>query len=101
MTITKKPRAPMSEQARKNKNAAESERQKSTEEVRRRGARNKARRHAIAAGKAKVGDGKEIGHKVALSNGGAATDANTKVQSVKDNGGWRKGKSSYKVPNIK
>lgn len=79
----------------------QAERQKSPAEVKKRVARNKARRHAIAAGKAKVGDGKEIGHKVALSNGGAATDANTKVQSAKSNRGWRKGKSSYKVPNIK
>jgi|VirMetMinimDraft_7_1064189.scaffolds.fasta_scaffold21591_2 hypothetical protein len=81
--------------------AYQAERQKSPQEVDNRVARNKARRHAIAAGKAKVGDGKEMGHKVALSNGGAATDANTKVQSAKKNRGWRKGESSYKVPNVK
>ena len=81
--------------------AYQSEYQKSPEEVAKRVARNKARRHAIAEGKAKVGDGKDIGHKKALSNGGATADSNTKVQSRADNRGWRKGTSSYKVPNSK
>jgi hypothetical protein len=81
--------------------AYQANRQKAPAEVEKRVARNKARRHAIADGKVKVGDGKEIGHKKALSNGGTATDANTKVQSAKSNRGWRKGTSSYKVPNVK
>lgn len=75
--------------------------QKSPENVEKRVARNKARRHAIADGRASVGDGKDIGHKRALNNGGSAKDGNTKVESTKKNRGWRKGESGYKVPNSK
>ncbi len=32
---------------------------------------NRARRHAIKAGKAKVGDGKDVDHKVMLAKGGS------------------------------
>ena len=92
MTITKKPRAPMSAQARINKNKAESERQKSPEEVRRRGARNKVRRAAIAAGKAKVGDGTNIDHVKPLAKGGSTNPSNTRVVSEAKNCGWRKEK---------
>lgn len=92
MTVTKKPRAPMSAQARINKNKAESERQKSTEEVRRRVARNKARRHAIADGKAKVGDGTNLDHIKPLAKGGSTNPSNTRVVSEAKNCGWRKEK---------
>ena len=85
----------------KTKLAYQADRQKTPAEVKARVARNKARRHAIAAGKVAVGDGKEVAHKVALSNGGSTKDSNTIVQSAKENRGWRKGKSSYKVPNVK
>jgi hypothetical protein len=71
------------------------------ENVEKRVDRNRARRHAIAEGKASVGDGKDIGHKVALDNGGSGADSNTKVQSRKSNRGWRKGESGYKVKNLK
>jgi hypothetical protein len=53
-------------------------------------AQNKARRHAIAAGKAKKGDGKDVDHKVPLDKGGSSSDANTRVVSRKTNRGWRK-----------
>jgi hypothetical protein len=74
--------------------------QKTPENVEKRVDRNRARRHAIADGKAHVGDGKDVGHKVALNNGGSDKDSNTKMQSIKSNRGWRK-ESGYKVPNIK
>jgi hypothetical protein len=74
--------------------------QKKPENVEKRVDRNRARRHAIADGKAAVGDGKDIGHKVALDNGGSGADSNTKVQSRKSNRGWRKD-ASYKVKNTK
>ena len=51
---------------------------------------NKARRHAIKAGKAKKGDGKDVDHKVMLSKGGSGKDSNTRVRSRKSNRGWRK-----------
>lgn len=48
---------------------------------------NKARRHAIKAGKAKVGDGKDV---KMLGKGGSGKDSNTRVVSRKTNRGWRK-----------
>ncbi len=65
-----------------------------------RAARNKARRTAIKKGSAAKGDGKDIGHKKALKNGGSRSVKNTKVQSVKSNRshggkiGSRKGKAA-------
>ena len=51
---------------------------------------NKARRHAIKAGKAKVGDGKDVHHVKMLAKGGSGKDSNTKVVNRKTNRGWRK-----------
>ena len=51
---------------------------------------NRARRHAIAAGKAHVGDGKDVDHKVPLDMGGSGADSNTRVVPRKENRGWRK-----------
>ena len=51
---------------------------------------NKARRHAIKAGKAKKGDGRDVDHKVMLAKGGSGEDSNTRVISRKNNRGWRK-----------
>lgn len=66
------------------------ERQKSPEEVAKRVARNRARRHAIADGKVRVGDGLEIDHKKMLDAGGSKSDANTRVVPASKNRGWRK-----------
>ena len=62
---------------------------------------NAARQAAIKAGDAKVGDGKDIGHKKALDNGGGNEKGNTQVQDRKTNRGWRKGESGYKVGTAK
>lgn len=51
---------------------------------------NRARRHAIAEGKAKKGDGKDVDHKVPLDKGGSGKDSNTRVIDRKTNRGWRK-----------
>ena len=88
MTTTRT-RKPMSEQARKNKNAAELERQKAPEEVKKRVARNKARRHAIAAGKVTKGDGKAVDHVKMLVKGGSTHSSNTRIVSAAKNCGWR------------
>lgn len=64
-------------------------------EDRDRAARNKARRHAVAAGKASKGDGKDIDHRVPLRSGGSTKDGNTRVRSRSANrsdNGHRKGK---------
>ena len=58
---------------------------KTTAQKKNRAARNKARQAAIKSGKAKKGDGKDIGHKVALKNGGSKALSNTKVQSRASN----------------
>lgn len=69
--------------------------QKSPKQVAKRVARNKARRHAIAAGKAKVGDGTQVDHIVPLRKGGSTDDSNTRVIPAAKNSGWRKGKRGY------
>ena len=51
------------------------------EQKKNRAARNKARRAAIKAGKAKKGDGKDVGHKKSLKSGGSKSVSNTKIQS--------------------
>ena len=66
------------------------ERQKSPEEVEKRVDRNRARRHAEAAGLVHKGDGKEIDHKKMLDKGGSDKDSNTRVVSAAENRAWRK-----------
>jgi hypothetical protein len=65
------------------------------EEVAKRVANNAARRAAIKAGKAKVGDGKDVAHKQSLENGGGNAPSNLEVQDRAKNRGWRKGSGSY------
>ena len=55
-----------------------------------RAAQNKARRQAIADGRAKKGDGKDVDHKKPLDKGGSTEKSNTRVVSKKTNRGWRK-----------
>ena len=64
--------------------------QKKPENVEKRVDRNRARRHAIAAGKVSVGDGREIDHKKMLDKGGSDKDSNTRVVSAAENRAWRK-----------
>lgn len=70
--------------------AAQDKRQKSPEEVAKRVARNRARRHAIKAGLVHVGDGKQVDHIVPLDAGGSSSDKNTRVVDAKVNKAWRK-----------
>ena len=55
------------------------------EQIERRVERNKARRHAIKEGKAKVGDGTSVEHIKPLSKGGSNSPKNTKIVSFADN----------------
>lgn len=61
------------------------------EQKKKRAARNKARRAAIAKGTAKKGDGKDVDHKKPLRSGGSTAVSNTRVRSRSanraDNGG--------------
>lgn len=59
----------------------------------RRAARNKARREALAAGKVKKGDGKDIDHIVPLSKGGSTASSNTRVKSASANRSYPRTKS--------
>lgn len=69
--------------------------QQKPENVDKRVARNRARRHAIADGRAAVGDGKDVDHKTPLRKGGSTADSNTRVVDKSANRGWRKGKTGY------
>lgn len=53
-------------------------------------AQNKARRQAVADGRAKKGDGKDVHHVKPLAKGGSTEKSNTRVVSRKTNRGWRK-----------
>jgi hypothetical protein len=65
------------------------------EETAKRVQNNAARREALKAGKANVGDGKDVAHKKSLENGGGNGKGNTTVQDRATNRGWRKGSGSY------
>jgi hypothetical protein len=51
---------------------------------------NRARRQALAAGKASVGDGTSVDHIKPLGKGGSASKKNTRIISAAENKGWRK-----------
>lgn len=53
-------------------------------------ANNRARRQAIASGKAHVGDGTNIDHITPLDKGGSTSKKNTRVTTAEFNKGWRK-----------
>jgi hypothetical protein len=66
----------------------------SDEQKKNRAERNKGRRIMTAAGKAKKGDGKDIGHIKAISKGGLSTVYNLQVQSKSENRSFSKTKNS-------
>ena len=59
------------------------------ENVEKRVDRNRARRHAEAAGLVHKGDGREVDHKKMLDKGGSDKDSNTRVLSAAENRAWR------------
>jgi hypothetical protein len=65
------------------------------EQVKKREMRNKARAELEKKGLVKKGDGKDVDHKKPLDNGGTNAGGNLRVRTVKENRGWRKGKSDY------
>lgn len=67
------------------------------EMVNRREKNNAARREMIREGKARVGDGKDVGHRRSLDSGGTNARSNLEVQNRKENRGWRRGQSGYKA----
>lgn len=77
------------------KRAAVAAYQKQPDQVAKRVARNKARRHAIADGKAEVGDHTDVDHITPLRKGGSAEDSNTRVVDRTKNRKWRLGKKGY------
>lgn len=65
------------------------------ENVNKREKNNAARQKLIREGKARVGDGKDVGHKRPLDRGGGNDRGNLEVQTRKENRGWRRGRSGY------
>jgi hypothetical protein len=74
--------------------------QDTPENIKKREARNTARRHDIKKGLVKVGDSKQVDHIKPLGAGGAAKDSNTRVISRARNESWRKGESGYKAKKV-
>lgn len=62
----------------------------SPEAIAQRSARNKARRHHEKKGNVRKGDGKEVHHPHALSNGGSKSMSNTRVVSRKANRSYKR-----------
>ncbi len=64
--------------------------------------RNQARQEMIKEGKAKVGDGKDVGHRKAISKGGKTTLGNIFMQSASANRSFsRKSDGSMKSETSK
>ncbi len=59
------------------------------ENVEKRVLNNAARREAIAEGRAKKGDGKDVAHLKPLDKGGKNAPGNTRVQDAGTNRAWR------------
>jgi hypothetical protein len=57
---------------------------------RERAMRNAARREMEEKGRVRKGDGKDVDHKKALSNGGSNADSNLRVVSVATNRGYKR-----------
>ena len=62
----------------------------STKRKKQRAERNKARRMLMREGKVRVGDGLDVDHKRPLSQGGATTRGNLRVQTAKANRSYRR-----------
>ena len=60
------------------------------EQVKRREARNAARRKAMKDGKVHKGDGKDVDHKTPLSKGGTTTRSNLRVKSASSNRSYKR-----------
>jgi hypothetical protein len=63
------------------------------DQVKKREMRNKARAELEKKGLVKKGE--DVDHKKPLANGGTNAEGNLRPRSVKENRGWRKGKSDY------
>lgn len=75
--------------------AYQAARNRRPEELKKRSACDRARDKAVKEGRVKVGDKKDMAHKVALENGGSNDPSNITVQDRKINRGWRRGSASY------
>jgi hypothetical protein len=74
------------------KRELEWEKEKDPTRVKDRAARNGARAIMKKEGKVKVGDGKDVGHKRAMSKGGKTTRGNIEVQSASSNRSFSRNK---------
>jgi 5-methylcytosine-specific restriction endonuclease McrA len=67
------------------------------DQLKKRAARNKARRQMEREGRVSKGDNKDVDHKVPLKKGGSTSKSNLRVTSTKTNRSWRKGKTGYNI----
>lgn len=67
------------------------------ENVKKRVLRNKARAIMMKAGKARKGDGKDVGHKLSLSKGGSNSRSNLRMEDPGKNRSFRRSKSSKMI----
>jgi len=72
----------------------ENEYKKKPEQIAARVRRNRVRRRAIAAGKAEVGDGTSIDHKVPISKGGSDNPDNLRKVSFNKNSSFSRNSDS-------
>lgn len=67
------------------------------EQIKNRAQRNAARAEMMKAGKAHKGDGKDVGHKRAIDNGGTNAAGNLAIQSVASNRGYKRDKKNNPI----
>ena len=67
---------------------------KDSKQKKNRAQRNKARSMMVKAGKASKGDGKDVGHKKAMSKGGLSVMYNLQMQNKSENRSFSKTKDS-------
>lgn len=70
------------------------------EQIKARVERNRARAMMIKAGKAKVGDGKEVDHKTPISHGGKTVMSNLRVVSASENDSFKRNSKKQLVSQI-
>lgn len=78
--------------------ATQAERNAQPGEKKQRAEYNRVRREAIADGRVKVGDGKDLAHKKAVDAGGSNAPSNIRVQDASTNRAWRKREPELYTP---
>lgn len=70
------------------------------DQIKKRVARNKARRMMVKAGKVSKGDGKDVDHIIPLSKGGANTPGNMRIKSKSANSSFPRNSNGSLKRNV-